>query len=524
MSKSVIDSLVVELGLDPKNFTDGQKKAAEAQLDFQKGTQKTQKDLDGFEKTGKQAFDNVAKSALTLFAIIAGGRGIKDLIGDAISMSAAAGRMATNIGISTTALSAWENAVRDVGGSKSDADSAFSTLTQAIASAEAGQPNATAAILQQHGIKLTNANGTQRDPTAIMGDVANWFHELTPQMATFFGGQLGFNQSMISLLEKGAAGVAPLLQPSISPAESAMAQAIQLHWGELQTAIDTTGNDLMMAFGPSLISNMDDFAKGLWLITQVFEGKISWRQIGADFLNGINPPPVSTANTSSQSAVLAQGMAYFQSQGWAKAQAAAIMANAQVESSLNPGAVNPLSGAAGLFQLLDPTRVAQFKTMFHVDPQNASVSQQLEFAQWELTHTYKSVGDRLRKTNDAGAGAVMLGHRYENPYTPEWLPQAVRMDEGKRASDAYSIAGRPTMPTVNPHQVGTYLRANAGMSLAPPSLPSSVQSLIDGLRAQQSKPTIGSVNIYHPKDSREVVRDVRRQLSALVVQSNSGLV
>jgi hypothetical protein len=98
------------------------------------------------------------------------------------------------------------------------------------------------------------------------------------------------------------------------------------------------------------------------------------------------------------------------------------------------------------------------------------------------------------------------------------------MDEGKRASDAYSIAGRPTMPTVNPHQVGTYLRANAGMSLAAPSLPSSVQSLIDGLRAQQSKPTIGSVNIYHPKDSREVVRDVRRQLSALVVQSNSGLV
>ena len=75
---TVIDALVVELGLDPRAFTAGQKKAAEDLLKFRKGVE------DENKKMG-EAFRSVGRELLGLFAIFTAGKGLEEFLRDVIA-------------------------------------------------------------------------------------------------------------------------------------------------------------------------------------------------------------------------------------------------------------------------------------------------------------------------------------------------------------------------------------------------------------------------------------------------------
>jgi hypothetical protein len=107
------------------------------------------------------------------------------------------------------------------------------------------------------------------------------------------------------------------------------------------------------------------------------------------------------------------GMAYFKSQGWSDVHAAAIMANAQGESSFNPNASNDVGGGhKGLFQW-GKSRRQQILAGTGIDVWNATAQKQFEAAQWELTHTEKASGEGLKKYNDPGMGAAFFDYSFE---------------------------------------------------------------------------------------------------------------
>jgi hypothetical protein len=106
---------------------------------------------------------------------------------------------------------------------------------------------------------------------------------------------------------------------------------------------------------------------------------------------------------------------YFQSQGWTPEQTAGIIANLHAESGLNPhGKLGDGGKAAGLAQW-HPDRQATFRQVMGKSVAEASLLEQAQFVQWELTHTEANAGRILRgQTSARGAGGAVSAY-FERP-------------------------------------------------------------------------------------------------------------
>jgi hypothetical protein len=113
--------------------------------------------------------------------------------------------------------------------------------------------------------------------------------------------------------------------------------------------------------------------------------------------------------------------------------AAAIMANIQAESAGNPNAVNPTSGAAGLFQMLGG-EAADFKRRMGVDVGNATLQQQLDEIVPQLKDKYPALYKELQDPSiSAEKKALDFRDQYEMPILPANKGSAADIqDAGKR--------------------------------------------------------------------------------------------
>lgn len=119
-------------------------------------------------------------------------------------------------------------------------------------------------------------------------------------------------------------------------------------------------------------------------------------------------------------------------------QAAAVVANWQRESSLNPGAVNPAGGGTGARGLAQwrGARTQAFRQRYGKMPNEATVAQQIEFA---MTDPYER-GLMQRAWSSAGSGgAGALGTAYSRVYEAHGNVA----EDNRRGQLAAQYAGAP---------------------------------------------------------------------------------
>lgn len=134
---TVIDSLIVELAMDPKKFTQGQKEAVEQLRRFQQESTRAGKSIEADAKK-YDGFFSLIKSG---FMGVLGGIGVRSVIGlvnNLTQADAAVGRTSHAIGMSVHQLAAWEAASRQAGGAVGSMTSAFQGLRRDIDLANIG--------------------------------------------------------------------------------------------------------------------------------------------------------------------------------------------------------------------------------------------------------------------------------------------------------------------------------------------------------------------------------------------------
>jgi len=126
---------------------------------------------------------------------------------------------------------------------------------------------------------------------------------------------------------------------------------------------------------------------------------------------------------------------FFQSKGWTPAQAAGIVGNLQTESNLNPQAFNGAgggNGAAGIAQWRGD-RQTNFQARYGIPVRQATLEQQLDFVNYELTEgTEKAAGAKLKATTNATDAATVVDRYYE---------RSEGTDLQKRINNANSLTG-----------------------------------------------------------------------------------
>lgn len=280
---TVIDSLIVSLGLDPSAFTKGQKEAAAS---IAKTREQAQKHGAGIEKSidgASEAVDRLARNALKLFAIFTAGRAIKDFVTDVTSADAALGRLAKSVGSTPEVISSLGNAVARNGGSATAAAGSFERLADSINEIKTTGNSSILPFLyrlQGLGGKQINLN---KEMSETFGDLAENAKNIADRQgvpfATYLLKQAGVDRDTAALLVKGRDAYNKALAESrrigiVRKEDTEAAQKLETSLESLRQTSEGFGRTILTAITPTvtdLIERMREWitANQDWIKTEI---------------------------------------------------------------------------------------------------------------------------------------------------------------------------------------------------------------------------------------------------------------
>lgn len=262
---TVIDSLIVTLGLDPTNFTKGQKEAAQS---FIKTGQAAEKAGKGIEESAKKASDFVSRlrsEALKLFAIFTGGKGLESFATYLNANNVALSRMGSLMGMSANQMAAFQGMARLTGTSGQALANDIRNTNNQLQQMSLTGDSAILPYLRALGISLTDANGkfrTANDLMPIYADKLSAIAKTDPARAARIGQGLGLSDDMISILIKGRKAYEDYLAQAskglkITKSQEEASKALQSAWGNVSNKAETLGNILLERLTPALMKMLD---------------------------------------------------------------------------------------------------------------------------------------------------------------------------------------------------------------------------------------------------------------------------
>lgn len=291
---TVIDALVVTLGLDPKNFTAGKDKAV-------KDTKKTQEDLKkiGTEMTADErkeaqergrivtketaereesakriggAIVKVRNEALALVGVFTAGLGLKSLIGETVNAAAGLSRMSENLSMSATDLATWQLANKNAGGTVEGMTAQLKESADAIANFKAGfgADGGMQFFFRMGGNPedLKDGNSYLMARAKIVADI----DKTDRQRAAVVAKGMGLEEGQFNLLRLGPQGIqqrraeqAPLAKELADNA--AKAEELRRKYDSAMNRLSAVGVSVVNSMMPSLNLVVDKIIElGNWVI------------------------------------------------------------------------------------------------------------------------------------------------------------------------------------------------------------------------------------------------------------------
>lgn len=207
---TIIDRLVMEMGLDPKAYIDGQKKVGEANKRLSENVRGQSRDMEGYSKRAKEVFGSLRSEVTGLVLAFAGAASVKGFVQNILTGDAATGRFANSINMATQDVSAWELALQSVGGTAADARGALGMLSDAFQKAKL--TGSTGKDQEFARLGITNRDDL-RDPQEALLKLADAKDKLGLDNATYTSRlrDLGISPDMINLLLKGRGELSKLI-------------------------------------------------------------------------------------------------------------------------------------------------------------------------------------------------------------------------------------------------------------------------------------------------------------------------
>ncbi|MBB99194.1 MAG: hypothetical protein CML67_06615 [Rhodobacteraceae bacterium] len=234
--------------------------------DFNRGVERAGKKADGLGRT----FDMVSKKALMLgrnlaLAGAAAAGALGYMVKTAIDQADAMSKSAQRAGVTTEALSrlAWAGELSDV--SVSTLTLGLGRLTNVMAQVAAGTDKTSAAIFEQLGIAITDAQGSLRSADAVLIDLADRFSRMESgadkaALAIKLFGRSG--AQLIPLLNNGRKGLADMADES-----DRLGKTISTEFGrraevfnDTMTRIWSAGAGLVNQLAEAVLPQLQDFA------------------------------------------------------------------------------------------------------------------------------------------------------------------------------------------------------------------------------------------------------------------------
>lgn len=244
---TVIDSLLVTLGLDSSKF--------------EAGTKKVDKGL-----------GDITKSATKFLAVIGGSYAMKRFIEQQVESSAALDRLSRNLNENVSTLSAWSNAAEGAGGSASGLQGTLDMLSRAQTDLQLTGQSGLIPYFSALGLSIADVQGRAKPATQLLVDLADRFSQMDRTTANNMGRSMGIDQGTMNLLLKGRAEVELLVkrqreQNAVSKLQAEQASRLQAAMIGSRQSFEAFGRELLSKATPALekvfaiLSDLGDWAR-----------------------------------------------------------------------------------------------------------------------------------------------------------------------------------------------------------------------------------------------------------------------
>lgn len=248
---TIIDSLLITLGLDSGQFDAGSKKVNATLKQTGDEADKSGKKINQTAKSGAAGFKELTKAAAAFLAIIGGTAALKHFIEDTISSNAALDRLSKNLGMSVESISAWSNAAELAGGSASGMQGTLDMLSKAQTEIAVTGQSSLIPYLSSLGVSLYDTVGKARPLDDMLLDLSERFEQMDRTKANNIGRMMGIDQDTMQLLLRGRKEVELTILRQKEYGAVSRKQAEEA--SRLSRAI-TEGKQSFAAFGRELLS------------------------------------------------------------------------------------------------------------------------------------------------------------------------------------------------------------------------------------------------------------------------------
>lgn len=254
---TIIDSLLVKLGLDSSEFAAGKNKVDKGLKDTGNEAEKAGAKLKKTGKDGAEGFNEVAKSATKFLAIIGGTVAIKRFVSDMIESNAALDRFSQNLNRSVSDISAWSNAAELAGGSAEGLQGTMDMLSKSQTELQLTGQSSLIPYFSALGVSLADAQGKARPANDLLLELADRFSRMDRTTANNMGRMMGIDQGTMNLLLKGRGEVELLIKRqkeygAVSKQQAEEASRLQRAMVESRQSFQAFGRELLSAATPAL--------------------------------------------------------------------------------------------------------------------------------------------------------------------------------------------------------------------------------------------------------------------------------
>lgn len=250
---TIIDSLLVTLGLDDKPYKKGAAEADRAQKQFK----------DNSKKTNSEITDQLKAVTRQVALMVVGFESLKGAIGFLAGINnadAALGRLAANTGTNVHELNRWGNAVELVGGDAKEAQGDVSNLAQSITQMKAGgEVSPLLLLMQRLGVAIFDAEGKTRNLFEILQDAGGKLRQFSRPDAFQLARGAGMSEGTLNLLlqtEEAQKRIFAEAERNNNMNEAAAERAAELQkqWRELLQSARAFGRELLETVTPAAIA------------------------------------------------------------------------------------------------------------------------------------------------------------------------------------------------------------------------------------------------------------------------------
>lgn len=262
---TVIDSLIVTLGLDNKDFQQGMKDTEKGLSDTRKNTDRVGKQIAASGKDAAEFFGQMQRSAIKFFAVLTAGKGLINFTRDVVSTGANLYRLSQNLDISADTLHRWGRAADLNGGSMEGFLGTLQNLGSQVTEIFMKGDSAITPYLRQLGVSVTDAAGKAKPLTDILADIADATEKAFPDRNQRYSylKQMGFDEGTINLIAKGGKELRSTLaaQQGFSQKDADAAYKAEQTWIKAQQRLEKLTRELVIKVLPSLERLAESFVK-----------------------------------------------------------------------------------------------------------------------------------------------------------------------------------------------------------------------------------------------------------------------